>query len=63
MTHGTKAGVYRVIEAGQNFSKVEPVDNAPVLKAGDILQTPEIRFQDRLRKSRGRSAWDKLYSE
>ena len=63
MTHGTKAGVYRVIEVGQNFSKVEPVDNAPVLKAGDILQTPEIRFQDRLRKSRGRSAWDKLYSE
>ena len=63
MTHGTKSGAYRVIEAGQNFSKVEPVDNAPVLKTGDILQTPEIRFKDRLRKSRGARAWDRLYSE
>ena len=63
MTHGMKAGSYRVVEAGQNFSKVEPVDNAPVLKAGDVLQTPEIRFKDRLRKTRGQRAWDKLYSD
>ena len=63
MTHGTKAGSYRVVEAGQNFSKVEPVDNAPALKAGDVLQTPEIRFKDRLRKTRGQRAWDKLYSD
>jgi hypothetical protein len=61
MQFGKKVGRYQVVEAGRDFAKVKPLDGAPVLKAGDILEQTEIRLNDRTRGSRGRRVWDKLY--
>jgi len=61
MLHGRKRGMYELAEVGQNVSRVEPVDDAPALAVGDVLQLPEIRLGDRVRRSRGRRLWDKLY--
>ena len=61
MRHGTRTGVYVVTEEGQEFSKVAPVDNAPMLGADDILEIPAIALQDREPNTRGRKLWDKIY--
>lgn len=61
MLRGRKKGQYELTEVGQNVSRLTPVDEAPVLAVGDVLQLPEIRLGDRTRRSRGRRLWDRLY--
>ena len=63
MQYGKRAGTYKVVEEGKAFSKVEPVGDAAGLKAGDILELPEIRLNDRGQKSRGKSFWNRVYEE
>lgn len=61
MQYGKKTGNYKVVEEGQDFSKVQGVDKAPLLKKGDILAMPDIRLKDRTRESRGKRLWDEVY--
>ncbi|MCX6983596.1 MAG: hypothetical protein NT118_02435 [Lentisphaerae bacterium] len=63
MKSGVKTGKYKVVEEGQQFSKVEPVGDAPLLSAGDFLEQPDIWLKDRNRESRGRRTWDKIYDK
>jgi len=61
MKYGIKVGIYHVIEEGEEFSKVAPMDNSPLLEVGDILEVPAIVLQDRERNIRGRKLWDNIY--
>jgi hypothetical protein len=61
MQYGKRTGIYKVVEEGQVFSKAQGKENAVALKAGDILEQPEIRMKDRGRASRGRRVWDGIY--
>lgn len=63
MLNGARTGEYEITEAGRNFSKLKPVEDAPVLEPGDVLEIPEIRLDDRRRKSRGKRLWDNLYKD
>jgi hypothetical protein len=63
MLHGKKAGLYELTETGNNHAKVVPVDDAPLLSEGDVLEIPEIRLKDRTRKSRGSRLWNKIYRD
>lgn len=63
MMHGKRTGSYKLVEEGQEFSKVEGVESAPVLAAGDILEIPEIVLKDRGKASRGTRTWDKIYEK
>jgi hypothetical protein len=63
MKSGVKSGKYKVVEEGQQFSKVEPVGGAPLLSAGDFLEQPDIWLKDRKRESRGKRTWDKIYDK
>lgn len=63
MQYGKRTGTYKVVEEGQVFSKAQATENAVALKAGDILELPEIRMKDRGRESRGKRVWDNLYEK
>jgi len=63
MQYGKRTGSYKVVEEGQLFSKAQAKEDAVTLKAGDILELPEIRMKDRGRESRGKRAWDNLYDK
>jgi hypothetical protein len=63
MQYGKRTGIYKVVEEGQVFSKAEAKGNAVALKAGDILELPEIHMKDRGRESRGKRVWDNLYEK
>jgi hypothetical protein len=61
MQFGTRKGLYEVVEEGQEFCKVAPVDGAPVLTTGDVLELPAVALKDRQPNSRSHRVWDKLY--
>lgn len=63
MQYGKRTGIYKVVEEGQVFSKAQAKEDAVALKAGDVLELPEIRIKDRERGTRGRRVWDKLYEQ
>jgi hypothetical protein len=60
---GRAAGRYAVVETSANYAKLRPLEGAAALKAGDVVQLPEIRLRDRQRTTRGRRLWDRLYGE
>jgi len=63
MKYGKKSGRYKVSEVQQSFSRVVPLDGAPLLDKGDILELPSIKFNERKRDSRRRRLWDRIYSK
>jgi len=58
---GTKEGIYIITEVKLKYSKAEPFNGSPLLKAGDILELPEVRLKNFDRNSRGKKLWDKIY--
>jgi hypothetical protein len=63
MKYGKKEGLFRVIEVKRHYSIVEPDSDEDMLAPNDILELPEIRFEDRDIKSRGSQTWDKIFQE
>lgn len=58
---GKRKGIYVVDEVGLEYSRLTPVDNAPMLAQGDVLELPAIRFQQRERNTRGKRVWREIY--
>lgn len=63
MRYGSKKGIYVVKEAGQEYSKVVPAGDAPLLKSGDVLALPGISFKKRQMNTRARKVWDRIYKK
>lgn len=63
MKYGKKEGLYRVTELQRHYSVVIPDSNNKILSIGDILELPEIRFDDKNRRTRGSQTWDKIFNK
>ena len=61
LLHGKRTGLYRVEEPAQDCAFFVPVDNAPLLAAGDVVESPPLSLPARPESSRTRRAWDRLY--
>ena len=62
LKHGSRAGSYRVVEVGEEFTSLEPIENSATLKKGDVLEVPAADLQESHR-SRSSVIWDKIYEK
>ncbi len=60
---GARKGSYEVSEAGQDYSRIKPLEGAPLLTTGDVLELPMITRPDREKDSRSRRLWDQIYDK